>query len=117
MGSGVSHYFENLAGDSLTAEECKEFEMALNKMDAAGVPLCLSYPGNFLKGDNWFMPNRKALEGWLIAAGFKVGSVSGLPNTWGVLNLSGWAERLDIQSVKEHGLVGKTGGYSSDLKI
>ena len=117
MGSGVSHHFEALDGDKLSEEQCEDFRHILDKMDAAGVPICLSYPGSFLNGDNWFLPNRNALSGWMIAAGFKVGEVIGVPNSFGLLALSGWAERLDMNTVKEHGLVGEIGGYTSDFRV
>lgn len=117
MGSGVSHHFETLDGTNLPSQQCEEFRGILDRMDATGVPMCLSYPGTYLKGDNWFLPNRTALAGWMIASGFKVGAVTGIPNNWGVLSLSGWAERLDTKPVQEHGLVGESGGYSSDIDI
>jgi tRNA (mo5U34)-methyltransferase len=99
-GSGVSHHFETLAGEKLSLDLCEDFRNTLDRLDAAGVPICLSYPGNFLKGDNWFLPNKKALEGWMIAAGFSVGNVSGFPNDWGVLALSGWGDKLSDESIE-----------------
>ena len=114
-GSGLSHCFETLAGDKIPSELSDEYRKTLDRMDASGVPLCLSYPGNFLKGDNWFLPNRSALAGWMTAAGFRVGDVSGTPNGSGVMGLSGWAEKVSDQPVLEHGLVGESGGYQSTL--
>lgn len=117
MGSGVSHRFETLEGKEISAIECEEFRRTLDRMDAAGVPLCLAYPGTFVKGDNWFMPNRTALKGWMTAAGFKVGHVYGNASDYGTLALSGWAERILSEPVREHGLMGAPGGYTSDLAI
>lgn len=117
MGSGVSHYFETLEGAQLSAGQCEEFRRTLELMDEAGVPLCLSHPGNFLKSHNWFLPNRHALEGWIKAAGFRVGAIHGIPQGLGTLSLSGWAERLATKPAIEHGLVGEAGGYSSELDL
>lgn len=117
MGSGVSHRFETLEGEEISLKECEEFRHTLDRMDAAGVPLCLSYPGSFVKGDNWFMPNRTALKGWMVAAGFKVGHVHGQASDYGTLALSGWAERITNVPVREHGLMGADGGYTSDLGV
>jgi tRNA (mo5U34)-methyltransferase len=116
-GSGMSHHFESLAGEGLSSQQSEEFQEILDQMDEAGVPLCLSYPGNFLDGNNWFLPNKKALEGWMRAAGLEGGYVAGTPSEVGVLSLIGWAEKMREKSVTEHGLVGEAGGYSSDLKI
>lgn len=115
MGSGVSHYFETLEGVPIPVEQCEEFRRTLDQMDTAGIPLCLSYPGNFVKGNNWFLPNRKALEGWMTAAGFQVGSIWGSATNTGTLALARWANRSAHLAIEEHGLVGESGGYCSDL--
>ncbi|BBU71157.1 hypothetical protein ICHIJ1_10760 [Fluviibacter phosphoraccumulans] len=117
MGSGVSHHFESLEGLPLASEQANLFRQTLDAMDAAGVPLCLSYPGNYLNGDNWFMPNRNALAGWIKSSGFTVGAIQGTPNDWGVLSLRGWAEKTSDRTIHEHGLVGETGGFLSEVEI
>lgn len=117
MGSGMSHRFETLEGKKISAKLCEEFRRTLDRMDEARVPLCLSYPGSFVKGDNWFMPNRTALHGWMTAAGFTVGNVHGQASEYGTLALNGWAERSTGGPVREHGLMGEAGGYNSDLAV
>jgi hypothetical protein len=36
----------------------------------------------------------------MIAAVFSVGNVSGFPNDWGVLALSGWGDKLSDESIE-----------------
>ncbi|MEM5882402.1 MAG: hypothetical protein QXS69_03000 [Candidatus Aenigmatarchaeota archaeon] len=85
-------------------------------MDKKRIPLTLSYPGTFKKGNNCFRPNKTALEAWMIAAGFEVLHISGFINQEGILSLEPVAKLVSEPTI-EHPLVGETEGYRHNVKI
>jgi SAM-dependent methyltransferase len=113
-GSGVGNYFEDLDGNTTSTHFNARFAKVLADMDDANIPVCLSYPGTFLKGDNWFLPNASALKAWMRAAGFVEGTIHCQVGSNGILNLSGFGTLLN-SAVIEHPTVGEEGGYKIRL--
>jgi tRNA (mo5U34)-methyltransferase len=103
-GAGIGPYFENLSSEPVLLP-AHVFE-TLNAMDEAGVPLALSYPGTFRKGENWFLPNKTALKGWMQAAGFDVDGVWMMltDEARGVVRLGGRATKVG-RPTEEHKIV------------
>lgn len=87
VGSGFGHYLETIEGNPIPSSELEKYRELLDEMDKKRIPLTLSYPGTFKKGNNWFLPNKTALEAWMIAAGFEVLHISGFINQEGILSL------------------------------
>lgn len=69
-GGGMPVTFDNVQGKPV--EVGPELVAALDALDALGVPVRLTYPGTYIGGDNWHLPNRSALHGWMEGAGFEV---------------------------------------------
>jgi SAM-dependent methyltransferase len=71
-GESYGRYFENTEGVRVAPKEVEKIFSALEALDTAGVPVCMAYPGTYVGGHNWFLPNRSALNGWLDVTGFEV---------------------------------------------
>jgi len=46
----------------------------LLELTDSNIPVCLSYPGTFKKGTNWFIPNLACLKSWFQASGLLIGN-------------------------------------------
>ena len=68
-----------------------------------------------MNGDNWFFPNRTALTGWMSAAGFEVGLMTGKQAPNGCQYINALGRRVSGSVSMEHQLIGEQGGYVSDI--
>jgi tRNA (mo5U34)-methyltransferase len=71
-GESVGRYFEDAKGAKVEPRDVEKILAALETLDAAGIPVSMAYPGSYVRGHNWFLPNRAALAGWLGITGFDV---------------------------------------------
>lgn len=95
-GEAFLHYAETLDGAPSGIDWG-----ALARSEA---PVCLSYPNNYRRSSNWFVPNAACLRGWMIASGFEVREMSEFTED-GAQRLYGWAEKVsDQSSLLEHPL-------------
>jgi tRNA (mo5U34)-methyltransferase len=63
-GEAMLRYAENLKGERA--------KLDIAKINASGVPMCLSYPNTYKGASNWFIPNPAALTSWLMSCGLQV---------------------------------------------
>ncbi len=110
-GSGLNGHFETNAGVAIDSEKAKKINELLEVCDEADVPVCFSFPGNFIRGDNWFMPSKAALISWLVGTGFTVDWALQHKVVGGPLYLTARATKQSDESVIEHGLTGEQGEY------
>ncbi len=82
-GESYGRYFENTVSVRMELKDVENIFSALEALDNAGVPVSMAYPGTYVRGYNWFLPNRSALNGWLTVTGFDV------ERTWMIDTLSG----------------------------
>jgi SAM-dependent methyltransferase len=68
-GESFERYFENTKGVPVNVDQTV---VVLEALDEAGVPVCMAYPGTYVHGNNWFLPNRSALRGWIELCGLSV---------------------------------------------
>jgi len=117
VGAGLGGEWEDLSLKKVVPDDIQEIVATLERLDQMGVPLTLSYPGTYLAGENWFLPNRTALSGWLKNAGFEPENVYSLP-TWGrsvVVGAMGIKCRETF--VREHSLTGEAGDFYRISKL
>jgi tRNA (mo5U34)-methyltransferase len=117
VGAGLGGEWEDLEMRKIAPDDIDEIVATLERLDKLGVPLTLSYPGTYLAGENWFLPNRTALSGWLKNAGFEPQNVYTLP-TWGrsvVAGAMGVKKRETF--VREHSLTGEAGDFYRISKL
>jgi tRNA (mo5U34)-methyltransferase len=93
-GESFGRYFEDTHGNRVEpAPDADALRAALDALDAAGVPVAMAYPGSYVGGYNWFLPNRSALGGWLRATGFEVERVWALDTVTGSRRVHARARR------------------------
>ena len=71
-GASFGTYLENIDGTRVVPGGTAALFAGLEELDKSGVPVCLAFPGSYLGGNNWFLPNRSALCGWMNAANLQV---------------------------------------------
>jgi len=109
-GRGLGPYLEDVDGVSIAPPE-GTWEM-LETLDAMGVPLSLAYPGTFIGGCNWYLANKSALRGWMVAAGFDVDALwSQTGGGQGEIRIGSTGTKAREPEI-EHGLTGEVGGFS-----
>ena len=112
-GAGLGSYLEDLDGAQVAVSP--EDRAVLERLDEAGVPLTLSYPGRFIEASNWILPNRSALRGWLLNAGLSTSHVwqSGEER----VRVGTTAIRTMAAAAIEHPLTGEQGGYTAKVNF
>ena len=113
-GEGLGHCIESLDGRPIDASADYG---RLDALDDAGVPLTLSYPGKFHGSNNWVLPNRSALTGWLSNAGLEPEAIYQQDAGNGRRRVGGKAKKVRDEAFLEHGLVGEGGGYRGELNV
>lgn len=112
-GAQIGGYFENAGGEPVA--DMDKHEAALRAADEAGIPLTLTYPGNFMDGHNWFIPNGSAIRSWAENAGLTLSVCNSWTFDWrgyakaGTMIARGQRTRNVFR--EEHKLVGEEGDY------
>jgi len=78
-GASFGTYIEDETGTPINPERLTAAIDAMEMLEGLDVPVCLAYPGTYLKGNNWFIPNRSALRGWIRSVGLDPENVYSVP--------------------------------------
>jgi SAM-dependent methyltransferase len=112
-GAALGSHFQNIAGQTVAQEEQWRIGRALAELDKLGIPLTLAYPGTYMQGCNWFLPNMSTMRGWLKNAGFEEESMSLMDGgTEGEKRIIAKAVKVRDAAYLEHNLTGEEGGVS-----
>jgi tRNA (mo5U34)-methyltransferase len=107
-GEGMGHHLEDVNGHPVSLPD--SVIPMLDQLDELGVPMALSYPGTYMRGENWVLPNRSCLKGWMINAGLEAEPVYTQKNP--TSRRIGTRGRKVVATEKiEHSLTGVEGGY------
>ena len=93
-GASFHRHFEDLDGAPLPIKNLQGASEMLDDLDAAGIPISLAYPGTYMRGNNWFLPNRSALKGWIRSAGLNVDTMYAVDDAAGGRRLGVRARKI-----------------------
>lgn len=99
-GESFARYFENIAGAKVDPDNLDQILTALDALDDAGVPVSMAYPGTYVGGYNWFLPNRSALRGWIGVSGLEAQELRAIDTPSGSRRLIARASKRRNANVK-----------------
>jgi len=86
-GEALRYYAETLDGKP-------RYDEFLKVAADSDIPLMLYYPGTYMSGENWNVPNMACFKGWMIASGFDIAK----SRIWEDRELNG--QRLIVSAVR-----------------